>query len=415
MATDIVQSLFGVTPEAYQQQQQALLDRQALQFAQLDPMAQATYGIYRGAGQLGGALGRALGGEDPELARISLRQQIASQLDFNDPTSIQRAREALRQSNDAAGLLQLDAVIRQAQESGALVRRNLAAEKASLAQAGKVEMDAAQETKLRNELTALGPTATQEQITAVMSRYGSPDRVLATLQASADKEAARIARDEETRRRAEEVAERARLDREGKIEAARVAADAKVEAARQRGADARELERIRVEGKKDVAELVASLKGPSAAVLKAQEKAEKIAEGQAALGDTLSTAKTLIADLAKMGGITSTSKGALANLITSAQTGTVGQMAGRAVGTAAQAKRDELKSIRLQLLNSVKEATGMSAQQLNSNVELQTYLNSLGSEGMSKEANEAILDNLSKRYLRKMRGAGTREDPIKLD
>jgi hypothetical protein len=143
------------------------------------------------------------------------------------------------------------------------------------------------------------------------------------------------------------------------------------------------------------------MKGPSAAVLKAQEKAEKLAEGQAALGDTLSTAKTLIADLAKMGGITSTSKGPLANLITSAQTGTVGQMVGRAVGTEAQAKRDELKSIRLQLLNAVKEATGMSSQQLNSNVELQTYLNSLGSEGMSKEANEAILENLSRRYLRK--------------
>jgi hypothetical protein len=135
-------------------------------------------------------------------------------------------------------------------------------------------------------------------------------------------------------------------------------------------------------------------------VIKAQEKAAQVEEGQLALGDTISTAKTLIADLAKMGGITSTSKGPLANLITSAQTGTVGQAVGRAVGTKEQAKRDELKSIRLQLLNAVKEATGMSAQQLNSNVELKTYLDSLGSEGMSKEANEAILDNLSRRYLK---------------
>jgi hypothetical protein len=94
-------------------------------------------------------------------------------------------------------------------------------------------------------------------------------------------------------------------------------------------------------------------------------------------------------------------------------------MAGRTFGTAEQAKRDELKSIRLQLLNAIKEATGMSAQQLNSNVELKTYLDSLGSEGMTKEANLAILDNLSRRYLKgsmnaPSKGVGTAENPIVL-
>jgi Cu/Ag efflux pump CusA len=159
---------------------------------------------------------------------------------------------------------------------------------------------------------------------------------------------------------------------------------------------------------------MSSLKGPSAAVLKAQEKAEKIQEGQVALGDTISTAETLVKDLAQMGGITSTSKGPLANLVTSLQTGTVGQMGGRVFGTKEQAKRDELKSIRLQLLNAVKEATGMSAQQLNSNVELKTYLDSLGSEGMTKEANLAILDNLSRRYLKgeSAQPAKNKSDPL---
>jgi hypothetical protein len=94
-------------------------------------------------------------------------------------------------------------------------------------------------------------------------------------------------------------------------------------------------------------------------------------------------------------------------------------MGGRVFGTKEQAKRDELKSIRLQLLNAVKEATGMSAQQLNSNVELKTYLDSLGSEGMTKEANLAILDNLSRRYLKgsmntSTTGVGTAQNPIVL-
>jgi hypothetical protein len=162
-----------------------------------------------------------------------------------------------------------------------------------------------------------------------------------------------------------------------------------------------------------MAQLVAALKGPSPAVLRAQEKAEKVAEGKETLGDILSTAQTLVTDLKTSGGMSSTSAGALSNLITSTQTGTAGQFLGGVFGTEAQSKRDQLKSVRLQLLNAIKEATGMSAQQLNSNVELQTYLKSLGSEGMTAEANLAIIDNLSKTYLGKgMMGAPTAVQPI---
>jgi hypothetical protein len=220
-------------------------------------------------------------------------------------------------------------------------------------------------------------------------KYGDPDKVLAALTGAATRA--------EDRNLKERLAKEAN---DAKVEAAKLLADAKIEAAKEAGATKLELARIQAQNKQDLAQLIASLKGPSAAVLKAQEKADKIVEGQAALSDTISTAQTLVKDLAKMGGMTSTSAGPLANLITSAQTGTIGQLAGSAFGTKAQAKRDELKSIRLQLLNAVKEATGMSSTQLNSNVELTTYLNSLGSEGMSSQANLAILENISRRYLR---------------
>jgi len=49
---EIVQSLFGVTPESYQQAQQARMDLQALQYAKLDPFQQANYAIGRGASGL---------------------------------------------------------------------------------------------------------------------------------------------------------------------------------------------------------------------------------------------------------------------------------------------------------------------------------------------------------------------------
>ena len=136
MATDIVQTLFGITPEGYQRQQDALLDARALKFAELDPMAQATYGIYRGAGQLGGALGRALGGEDPELARISLRQQVARDIDYTNPESVQAGIQRLAPL-DPQGAMMLNQEYRKALESGALVGQRQASAAASLAQANR--------------------------------------------------------------------------------------------------------------------------------------------------------------------------------------------------------------------------------------------------------------------------------------
>ena len=393
---DIVQSLFGITPEMYQQSQQARADAQALQYAQLTPFQQANYGISRGANMLAGAIGRGLGGEDPELARITMRQQIARQINPNDLASVEQGIASLAQAGDPQGAMMLQGEYRKLVESRALVGQRGAAEKASLAQAAKTELTTKQEEELRDKLSRL-VNPTEEEILAVVTQYGSPDKVLSSLTLKAERTA----------------------QREATLTLGREKIAAKLESDLTQAKTDIEKEKLRIEAKRELAQLMASLKGPSSAVLKAQEKAEKVEEGQLALGDTLSTAQTLVKDLAKMGGMTSTSKGPLANLITSLQTGTVGQMGGRVFGTKEQAKRDELKSVRLQLLNAVKEATGMSSQQLNSNVELKTYLDSLGSEGMSKEANLAILDNLSRRYLKgsmntSTTGVGTAQNPIVL-
>ena len=125
MATDIVQSLFGITPDMYQQSQQARADQQALQYAQLSPFQQANYAIGRGANMLGGAIGRGLGGEDPELARITMRQQIAGQINFADPKSIMQGVELLRQSNDTQGAMMLADVGRKAASEDALAQQRL--------------------------------------------------------------------------------------------------------------------------------------------------------------------------------------------------------------------------------------------------------------------------------------------------
>lgn len=84
MATSEILGLF-TTPEQYQQSQRQAQEAQAIQFANLAPRAKADYGFFRAGQQLGGAIGGALGGEDPQLKMISMRQQLASQL---DPTNL---------------------------------------------------------------------------------------------------------------------------------------------------------------------------------------------------------------------------------------------------------------------------------------------------------------------------------------
>jgi hypothetical protein len=134
---EIVQSLFGVSPESYQQAQQQRADAQALQYAQLSPFQQANFAIGRGANMLGGAIGGALGGQDPELQRITARQQIAQQIDLTDPASIQQGMAMLRQAGDTVGLQQLAQIFRQQQESGALIGQRNAAAQASIAAANR--------------------------------------------------------------------------------------------------------------------------------------------------------------------------------------------------------------------------------------------------------------------------------------
>jgi len=126
MATDIVQSLFGITPEMYQQSQQARADQQALQYAQLSPFQQANYAIGRGANMLGGAIGRGLGGEDPELARITARQQISGQINYADPASIAKGVQMLSQAGDTQGAMMLADVARKAESEQALTAQRTA-------------------------------------------------------------------------------------------------------------------------------------------------------------------------------------------------------------------------------------------------------------------------------------------------
>jgi hypothetical protein len=93
MASEIL-GLF-TTPEQYQLAQRQAQEAQAIQFANLDPMARANYGTFRAGQQLGGAIGGALGGQDPQLQLIARTQQLARSANLADPASLEAVAQQL--------------------------------------------------------------------------------------------------------------------------------------------------------------------------------------------------------------------------------------------------------------------------------------------------------------------------------
>jgi hypothetical protein len=102
----------------------------------------------------------------------------------------------------------------------------------------------------------------------------------------------------------------------------------------------------------------------------------KMDASRAKVDDTLSEMLLSYNKLMKEGAIVSTEASGLENVIARTSAG-LGTTAGRALGTKAQTERDYIQSLRMNLINDIKTATGKSSQELNSNFELQAALDAL--------------------------------------
>lgn len=124
----------------------------------------------------------------------------------------------------------------------------------------------------------------------------------------------------------------------------------------------------------------------------------KLEAGQSKVDDTLSEMLLSYQKLKNEGAMVSTEASGLENVI--ARTGAaLGTTAGRALGTKAQTERDYIQNLRMDLIRDIKQATGMSAQELNSNFELQAALDALGDPyGQSFESAIRTIAKLSKKY-----------------
>ena len=132
----------------------------------------------------------------------------------------------------------------------------------------------------------------------------------------------------------------------------------------------------------------------------AELRQNKVEAGKTQLADDLDNLRESFKTLNKMEAIPSTERGPISNISSATAASGLGQMLGRATGTEAQVERDVINSARQRLVNSIKNATGMSAQQLNSNVELQTMLKSISDPGQSFQAAMRIIDDIENAYVK---------------
>jgi hypothetical protein len=109
MAENIVTSLFGLNPQMFGEQQRRSALNEGIALAQLDPASRGAAMTYAGARGLGGAIAGAMGVEDPQMKRMSQRNQLLQQLDVNDPESfVSLAKQAasLGDGEFAVGLIE---------------------------------------------------------------------------------------------------------------------------------------------------------------------------------------------------------------------------------------------------------------------------------------------------------------------
>jgi hypothetical protein len=188
-------------------------------------------GMFRAGSQLGTGLAGAMGYEDPEIAQAREVQGMLGGANMNDPDSLMEVAQRIQSVNPAA-----------AQE---LAQRAMTMRKTA-AEAQRIEADAAskqtatrREEQLRDELANLPAEATDQDVEAVVRKYGNPDQIFKTLERKQTAEANRQAKADLER----EKAERAEAARQERMQFQQTMA---MLAAQQRGAT-NELQRERIQ------------------------------------------------------------------------------------------------------------------------------------------------------------------------
>ncbi len=134
------------------------------------------------------------------------------------------------------------------------------------------------------------------------------------------------------------------------------------------------------------------------AAAKTQSQIEEKEKGKQTVSDVVSDLGKYYDKLKQEGGITTTGGNPLTNLSARLANTSAGQALASIGGTEAQQARESISQTRPLLMTAIKNATGMSSQQLNSNAELQFYLQSATDPSKGYEANMEALQRLDKMF-----------------
>jgi hypothetical protein len=211
-----------------------------LQEAQLTPNQR----LYMMGAKTGQAVGQGLGSlfgvdvQDPAMARASKLRELGAKYGTTTAEALDKIAADLQQTDPQMAMQVAQKAQEMKLQSSKLETERLTqTQKAT--QTAREQYAASMENKLRDELAALGPDATEEDMLKVVVKYGGPDKVLATLQAATSKR-------EATQQLVDDA--KARLE-------------ANIQMAKDRNATQVQLEQMRIEGRKEIAQLTAALKG----------------------------------------------------------------------------------------------------------------------------------------------------------
>lgn len=135
-----------------------------------------------------------------------------------------------------------------------------------------------------------------------------------------------------------------------------------------------------------------------AAEKKLGEQYPDAASGANIMDNVTANMENIYSALEKSKSIVSTQNTPLENLSASVRGSAPGQYIGKKIGTEEQSYRNQLTMMRPALINAIRQTTGMSAKSMDSNTELQFYLNMATNPDADIQANRAALKYLKDTY-----------------
>ena len=281
---------------------------------------------------------------------------------------------------------------------------------------------AAVEQQMRSDIASLGPNPSTDALGAVVSKY-DPLQGFKIRQASEDRKAQLQAANERALAQLEQRSQFNDMMHEYRMAQARSEQDKQDEAARHNQVK-EEIDRLRAQMTNNAVSPTEVLDpsdptrmlrvdarvykggtlgapgviGVSGKEPVAAKKAEQVDSGRQGVNNLVATLSDLYKQLHEGGGITDPAQGALGNVGAAISASKAGQMVGGALGTKNQSLRNQIAQQRPLLLQAIKQATGMTAKQMDSNVELKMYLAAATDPTLDYRANMAALQKLDELF-----------------